>query len=90
MSHDEIGKLTESFNAMETKLKESRAKLEEYSKTLEKQVADRTKELESKVDQLEKFNKIAVDRELKMIKLKKEIGELKNELTKNQEDKKPT
>ncbi len=51
-SSNEIGQLASSFSEMTTDLKESRKKLEEYSKTLEKQVAERTAELESKVKEL--------------------------------------
>jgi HAMP domain-containing protein len=68
-SKDEFGQLASAFNQMTEDLKVSRAKLEEYSKGLEKQVAERTKELEG-------FNKLAVGRELKMIELKKRIKEL--------------
>jgi methyl-accepting chemotaxis protein len=86
-SNDEIGELTSAFNQMTIDLKESRKKLKEYSKSLEKQVTERTKEverskkkLESKVDELEKFSKLAVGRELKMIELKKGIKELEEKL----------
>lgn len=40
------------------------------------------KDLEEKVDELEKFQKLTVDRELKMIDLKKEINKLKIDLNK--------
>ena len=54
-------------------LRRSEAKLAEYAKGLETMVADRTKELEEKVDDLEKLNKFMVGRELKMIELKEEV-----------------
>jgi two-component system sporulation sensor kinase A len=41
--------------------------------------------LQSKVEELEKFNKIAIGRELKMVELKKRIGELERQLDKGQE-----
>lgn len=47
-SRDEIGELTISFNEMAGNLKESRKKLEDYSRNLEKKVKDRTRELEVK------------------------------------------
>lgn len=46
-------------------------------KTLEKKVKQRTKELQERIDELEKFHKLAVGRELKMIELKEEIKKLK-------------
>ena len=49
---------------------------------LEKMVEERTKELQKKVQELEKLNKLATGRELKMVELKKEIVRLKIELEK--------
>ena len=43
---------------------------------MEKKIKEKTKELQSRVDELEKFHKLTVDRELKMIELKKEIKKL--------------
>lgn len=82
-SNDEIGDLAASFDQMAGMLEKSREKLESYSKDLEKKVAERTQELEksknvlqnTNVD-LERFNKLAVGRELKMVELKKRIEEL--------------
>ena len=54
---DEIGELATAFNTMSVDLKVSRDHLEEYSKNLEKLVADRTKELEEKTNRLEQINK---------------------------------
>jgi signal transduction histidine kinase len=45
-SKDEIGTLARSFNRMVTSLQESREKIEEYNRTLENKVKDRTAELE--------------------------------------------
>lgn len=75
-SKDEIKELASAFNHMTNNLKKSRKELEKYSKTLERKVAQRTRELKGNVNELERFNKIAVGRELRMIKLKKEINEL--------------
>ncbi len=77
---DEIEVLTESFNQMIKDLKKSRQKLEEWGITLEEKVKEKTQELNEKVAELEKFNKLAVGRELKMIELKKNIQDLENEL----------
>lgn len=51
-SRDEIGELAEAFNQMTNKLKRSYDQLEEYSRTLEQKVIERTRELE----ELYKFN----------------------------------
>ena len=45
-TEDEIGTLASSFNRMTTSLKESREKIEEYNRTLEGKVKERTAELE--------------------------------------------
>jgi len=75
-SEDEIGQLANAFNKMTADLILSRKELEHYSKNLEKEVAERTKELQSKMKEVERFNKLAVDRELKMLELKKRTKEL--------------
>ena len=75
-SKDEIGNLASSFNRMTYELKKSRKEIEKYSRGLESKVKDRTKELQSKNEELAKFNKLAVGRELKMIELKKRIKQL--------------
>jgi signal transduction histidine kinase len=55
-SKDEIGELATAFNTMRANLKISRDNLEEYSKNLEKLVAERTRELEEKTKRLEQIN----------------------------------
>ena len=49
---------------------------------LEQRVQERTKELQEKVEELERIHKLTVGRELKMIELKKEIKELQEILKK--------
>ncbi len=79
-SKDEIGELASVFNQMTCDLKKSRVQLEEYSKNLENTIKERTKELQSRNEELEKFNKLTVGRELRMIDLKKKIKELEEQL----------
>ena len=55
-------------------------KLTEYTKGLEIKVIERTKELANRIGELEKSNKTMVDRELKMVELKKEIVDLKKQV----------
>lgn len=60
-----------------TKQKQLEDQLKEYTRKLNVEVAQKTKQLEVRVIELEKLNKAMVGRELKMIELKKEIEELK-------------
>lgn len=71
-TNDEIGDLTESFNEMAAKLGKSYGELEE-------KVKERTKELRKKIHELERFQKLAVGRELRMIELKRALREAKKE-----------
>lgn len=70
---DEIGDLAASFDKMTQELLKSRKKEEHYTHDLESQVKERTKELAAKVEELEKFNRMIVDREIKMIELKAKL-----------------
>src|SRR3989338_3275229 len=60
-----------------TAKKNTEMKLAEYTKGLEIKVIERTKELANRIEELEKSNKTMVNRELKMVELKKEIADLK-------------
>ena len=51
--------------------------LKKYTKKLTHEVAKRTAELEKRVNELERINKIMVGREIKMIELKTELKKLK-------------
>ena len=59
-----------------TEKKNLEAKLADYARKLEATVAKRTKELASRVGELEALNKSMIGRELKMVELKKEIENL--------------
>jgi len=63
-----------------TERKKAEEKLKRAKENLETEVAERTRELQAKVLELEKFNKVAVGRELKMVELKEEIVQLKKQL----------
>jgi len=56
--------------------------LKELQNEMETKVKERTKELQGKIEEMEKFQKLAVGRELKMVELKEEIEKLKEELEK--------
>ena len=79
---DNIGKLgvelSQSNVVLEQRVKDRTRELSEIKENLEKTVEQRTVELEDRIADLEKFEKIAVDRELKMVELKAEIDDLKN------------
>lgn len=60
-----------------TKQKQLEDQLKDYTKNLTVEVARRTTELEARVKELERLNKIMVGREMKMIELKAELKKLK-------------
>jgi methyl-accepting chemotaxis protein len=74
--------LEETKTVLEIKVAARTRELRELAENLDGQVKQRTKELREKVRELERFNRLAVGRELKMIELKKEIERLKEELEK--------
>lgn len=80
-SGDELGDLASAFNQMTVDLKKNKQALEGYSKKLEQQVAERTATLSQKMGEFERMNKLMVDRELKMVELKKKIDELEHSST---------
>jgi len=53
-------------------------KIADYTKNLEKGIAEKTTELKARVDELSKLNDLMVGRELKMVELKEQIKKLKN------------
>jgi serine phosphatase RsbU (regulator of sigma subunit) len=50
--NDEIGYLSKSFNKMVVSLRDSRDKLQEYNRTLEQRVIERTRDLKEKNDEI--------------------------------------
>jgi len=60
--------------------------LEEEKVSLEKKVKERTKELQERIDELERFRRLTVGRELKMIELKKKIKEMKKRRKEKKEE----
>jgi PAS domain-containing protein len=66
-----------------TARKKAEDELQKYKAHLEYLVKERTAEVENKVAELERFNKIAVGRELKMIELKEKIKWLEEEINNN-------
>jgi chemotaxis protein methyltransferase CheR len=60
-----------------TKQKQLEDQLRTYAKALTVKVDKRTEELEGRVNELERMNKIMIGRELKMIELKAELKKFK-------------
>ena len=71
---------------LEQKVEERTKKLKELSEGLEEEIRERTKELRGKVEELGKFQKLSVGRELKMIELKEKIKKLEKILGKSGEN----
>jgi signal transduction histidine kinase len=72
---DEIGDLARSFNQMVSQLEDSRTELEDYSRTLEKKVDERTAELERHVGELSAARRATLN-------ILEDINEAKKELEK--------
>src|SRR3989344_3485889 len=51
--------------------------LRDYAKQLNAEIAKKTAEVETRLQKLERMNKIMVNREMKMIEMKEELAELK-------------
>ena len=64
---------------LEIKVQARTRELKELAENLEEKVGERTKELQGKINELERFQKLMIGRELKMVELKKEIGKVKKE-----------
>ncbi|KKQ65418.1 MAG: hypothetical protein A3E18_02355 [Candidatus Nealsonbacteria bacterium RIFCSPHIGHO2_12_FULL_38_18] len=62
------------------------AELKKLQEELEEKVEERTGELKERVEELEKFHDLTVDRELKIIELKNKIKELEGQASKNLQD----
>lgn len=59
-----------------TERKKSELEIKKLNEELDKKVKDRTKELETKYEELNQLNKFFVDRELRMMELKEKINRL--------------
>jgi PAS domain S-box-containing protein len=58
------------------------SELKKLQRQLEQKVDERTRQLSEKINELERFNQLAVGRELKMVELKREIEKLREQLEK--------
>ena len=78
-------KLEEINTVLEIRVRARTSQLKEQAETLKKKNEEKTKELKERFAELEKFHKLTVGRELKMIELKKEIERLKEKIKESQE-----
>jgi len=69
---DEIGSLSNSFDTMVSSLKD-------HTEGLEDKISERTLELQNKIEELENFKKAVVGRELRIIELKNQVKQLREE-----------
>jgi methyl-accepting chemotaxis protein len=74
--------LQEIKKSLEIKVQERTEELQSLNKSLEGKVNKRTEELQTRVTELEKFHRLTMGRENRMIELKEEIKQLKEELEK--------
>jgi hypothetical protein len=74
--------LAEARDVLEIRVRARTKELQELVERQEEIIKERTKELQEKIAELEKFQKIAIGRELRMVELKREIERLKKELEK--------
>lgn len=80
-----VAKISKSWEASEKKVKASAHELALSNERLEKELEQRAeieKNLEKKMQELERFNKVAVGREERIIELKKEVNALCRRLSK--------
>jgi hypothetical protein len=77
--------LEEERKNLEVKVKKRTKELENEKARLSEKVKERTKDLQSRVDELERFHSLTTDRELKMVELKEEIANQKEEIKKLKE-----
>ncbi len=73
-------KLEEARQILKIKVKARTKELKELANNLEDKVGARTEELQRKVEELEKFHKLTVGREKKMIELKEKNENLKKKI----------
>lgn len=75
--NEALKKEIESSFVLQTKLEERTEQLEKIKSNLQQTVEEQTKKLREELEQNKKINKVTIDRELKMIELKRAIKELK-------------
>lgn len=75
--------LEEAKASLEIKVKARTKELQELTERQEETIGKRTKEIKERMGELERFHRLAVGRELRMIEMKKEMQKLKEEIKKD-------
>lgn len=70
--------LQEAKSGLELRVAERTQELRELASSLEEKVKQRTQELQERLLELERFEKLAIGRELKMIELKEEVKRIED------------
>ena len=78
--NDEIGVLESGFNDMQLSISNQFQQLKTYRENLETLVNERTTELAEKNIELERFNKLFVDREFRIKELRDKVKELEGKI----------
>lgn len=68
---------SKEFSELNSKVLKLLEELKVEKENVDKKVIERTQELQDKMNELKRFQNLSVDRELKMIELKKEIKKIK-------------
>lgn len=72
--------IEEQNSVLEIKITARTRELRELASSLEDQVKERTEKLQLRIKELERFHRLTVGREIRMIELKKEIDKLKKQI----------
>ena len=78
--------LQEAKSSLELRVAGRTKELQGLAASLEEKVKERTRELQEKLTELERFEKLAIGRELKMIELKEELKKLEELILKKKTD----
>ncbi len=69
--------LEDEKTVLEIRVRARTKELEELAQGLDEKIKERTRELQGRIEQLERFHRLTVGREIKMLELKKELDALK-------------
>lgn len=76
---EQTAEVEKEKNSLEIKVQQRTAELNEAKTNLEQKVIERTAELTKSIEELQRFNKVMIDREKRMIELKQKIDQLESQ-----------